>query len=240
LSKTILSLEKQLGAADPASGEARRLEGRLSSVRRLKKDSEHFVLTKPDVELKGNAAVFLGGKTFRILHFGRGHTDTDLVVHVPEEKLLVTGDLCWNHFICYIDPLESDPLNWIAALDNLLSFQDKIEYVVPGHGNVGGTELLKAQRKFLHRLWEDVRSARAHGRSLEQAKREITMEEYKDYVHYESSLPFIIESCWRIQERNNIKMDAEKSFGLGLNREKDTLSEKANTTMRGRPEAKVE
>lgn len=214
LSETILSLEKQQEAADPESNEVHRLEERLNAVRNLKRDSEHLVLTKPDIELKGNITIFLGGKTFEVLHFGRGHTDTDLVVHVPQEKLLVTGDICWNRYICYIDPQESDPLNWIATLDNLLSLRDEVKYVVPGHGNVGGTELLKTQREFLYRLWDEVRNARTRGRSLEQAKEEITLEEYKDYMHYESSLPFIIESCWRIQERSHIKMDTKKYSGF--------------------------
>jgi cyclase len=207
LSETIISLEKQLEAADTESGDFRRLEDRLNAVRNLKKDSEHFVLTKPDIELKGNAAICLEGKNFEIFHFGRAHTDSDLVIFVPEEKLLVTGDICWNSYICYIDPVESDPLNWIAALDNLLSLRDEVEYIVPGHGDPGGTELLKTQRNFLLRLWEEVRAVRTRGHSLEQAKQEITLEEYKDYVHYESSVPFIIESCWRIQERSKVEKE---------------------------------
>jgi cyclase len=211
LSETIRSLESQLEAADPGSDGAHRLKERLSEVQKLKNDSKFFLLTKPDIELKGNATIYLGGKNFEILHFGRAHTDSDLVIFVPEAKLLVTGDLCWNRYICYIDPAESDPLNWIAALDNLLGLQAEVHYVVPGHGYPGSIELLKTQREFLDMLWQEVKAVRIHGFSLEQAKQKITMRTYKDYEHYESSLPFIIESCWRIQERSEVGKESQDS-----------------------------
>ena len=197
------ALQEKLEKTDEGSAEAVELENQLEQLSRQLKDFDGFVLTPPDISLHGNAAIRLGGKTLEILHFGKAHTDTDLVILVPEEQLLVMGDLYWDSRIAYIDPVESDPQNWIRTLDQIIDSGRDVQYVVPGHGNVKGLEALTVQRNYLQTLWNAVAGARDRGLTLEQAKAEIKLEQYKDYANYERGLPFMIESCWRIMERGS-------------------------------------
>src|SRR4051794_38097958 len=47
----------------------------------------------PDRTVHQTATVDVGGRTVELRHLGRGHTDGDLVVHIPDAGVLVAGDL---------------------------------------------------------------------------------------------------------------------------------------------------
>lgn len=201
IEEAIRELQQQLKTVDPDTDESKMLTEAIEIRQKLLIDSKGFVLTEPAISLCGSATIHLGGKTFKILHYGCAHTDTDLTIFVPEVKLLVTGDIFWDTWTPYIDPVESDPQNWIDTLDKLLTLDGKVQHIVPGHGNVREFEALRVQRDYLDELLCAVSSARDRDLSLEQAKAEIAMEKYDDYKRHYSRLPFIIESCWRYLER---------------------------------------
>ena len=59
--------------------------------------------------------LFRGGREIQILYFGRGHTDTDVVVYLPKEKIVCTGDLM-ESVISYMGDAYADewPATWIG------------------------------------------------------------------------------------------------------------------------------
>ncbi len=74
----------------------------------------------------------MGGMDFVLQPAGPAHTAEDLVVWVPQLKLLIAGDLVFRGRIPFVG--QADSGRWVAALDKLLSFDAQI--IVPGHGPV--------------------------------------------------------------------------------------------------------
>ena len=74
----------------------------------------------------------LGGLDFVLQPAGPAHTPEDLVVWVPQLKLLIAGDLVFRGRVPFVG--QADSGRWIAALDTLLAFDAGI--IVPGHGPV--------------------------------------------------------------------------------------------------------
>ncbi len=74
----------------------------------------------------------LGGIDFVLQPAGPAHTPEDLVVWVPQRKLLIAGDLVFRGRIPFVG--QADSGRWIAALDALLAFDASV--IVPGHGPV--------------------------------------------------------------------------------------------------------
>jgi glyoxylase-like metal-dependent hydrolase (beta-lactamase superfamily II) len=72
----------------------------------------------------------LGGLDFVLQPAGPAHTPDDLVVWIPQRKLLFAGDLVFRGRIPFVG--QADSGQWIAALDRLLAFEPAL--IVPGHG----------------------------------------------------------------------------------------------------------
>jgi glyoxylase-like metal-dependent hydrolase (beta-lactamase superfamily II) len=99
------------------------------------------VVDPPDRTFAVRADLLVGGRPVELLHLGRGHTDNDIVVLVPDAGVLFAGDLVEQG----APPSFGDayPLDWPATLGHLL---DRVGGpVVPGHGDVVERDFVAAQ-----------------------------------------------------------------------------------------------
>jgi glyoxylase-like metal-dependent hydrolase (beta-lactamase superfamily II) len=117
-------------------------------------------LVAPDAVVEERADIEVGGRPVRLRYLGRGHTDSDLVVLVPDADLLVAGDLVEEG----APPQFGDgfPLDWPTTLDALLELVTGA--VVPGHGAVVDAAFVRAQRADLAHLADVARRGHAEGR----------------------------------------------------------------------------
>ncbi len=90
----------------------------------------HTRLIGADRWIEAATTLQMGGLDFVLQPAGPAHTAEDLVVWVPQLKLLIAGDLVFRGRIPFVG--QADSGRWIAALDKLLSFDAQI--IVPGHG----------------------------------------------------------------------------------------------------------
>ncbi len=90
-------------------------------------------LRSPRRSLAVAAAVDLGGRRVEIAHLGRGHTDGDLVVVVPDADLVFAGDLIESSGAPSYGN-DSHPTEWASTLDGLVGLMTASTRAVPGHG----------------------------------------------------------------------------------------------------------
>jgi glyoxylase-like metal-dependent hydrolase (beta-lactamase superfamily II) len=99
-----------------------------------------------------HAVVDLGDRRVTIVHPGRGHTTSDLVVVVPGDDggrvVVFSGDLIEESADPAIDS-DSDVAAWPATLDRVLAIGGPDAIYVPGHGSVVGAEFVRRQRDWL-------------------------------------------------------------------------------------------
>ncbi len=128
----------------------------------------------PFVEVSREVTLLVGGEEVRVWHPGPGHTDGDLVAWMPAHRLLVAGDLVLNGSFPRIDEeAGGDPLGYVRTLEALRALP--IERVVPGHGELGGREVVERTYAYLHGLEEDVRRAREAGLDEREAGRQVAL-----------------------------------------------------------------
>ncbi|MFF4991355.1 MBL fold metallo-hydrolase [Streptosporangium saharense] len=113
----------------------------------------------PDLVYDDAHDLDLGGRTVRLRPTGRGHTRGDQVVEVPDAGVLFTGDLAeTGQFAIFpwFPPYDTDVsgVGWLAVLDRLAATAPRT--VVPGHGDVGGPEVLTDVRDYLRELREET------------------------------------------------------------------------------------
>ena len=85
-----------------------------------------------------------------------GHTDTDLVVHVPDAATWIVGDVVEESG----PPMYgsgSFPFGWPDVLDGLAAQLRASDVVVPGHGAVVDRAFVRAQARTLRHVAEGIR-----------------------------------------------------------------------------------
>ena len=104
------------------------------------------------------AALDLGGRMVDLLDLGRGHTDHDLVVHVPDAGVIFAGDLVEQG----APPDFSDAVveSWPGTVTALLGLAPRL--IVPGHGDPVGPAFVAEQRDRLAEV-ADLHGAVARG-----------------------------------------------------------------------------
>lgn len=87
-------------------------------------------LVPADRWLEGDAAFALGGTRFELVHLGPAHSPEDLVVVLPGEGVVFSGDVLFAGRIPFVG--EADSRRWLAAIDRLLALRPRL--LVAGHG----------------------------------------------------------------------------------------------------------
>jgi len=116
----------------------------------------------PDRTVRTDAAVDVGGRAVRLRHLGRGHTDGDLVVWVPDADLVVAGDLVEESGPPSFGG-DAYPLEWPETLAALVHDLSPTTVVVPGHGAPVDRAFVQAQHDRLTELDWLIRDGHADG-----------------------------------------------------------------------------
>jgi glyoxylase-like metal-dependent hydrolase (beta-lactamase superfamily II) len=119
----------------------------------------------PNVTVTERMSIFRGGREVQILFPGKAHTDGDLVVWLPKERVLVTGDLLQPN-LPYMGDGYLD--QWADVLDSLDAKQPAV--VLPGHGGAfRDMAALRTQRDYFRSAWRQLAVSKANGLTPEQA-----------------------------------------------------------------------
>ncbi len=106
-------------------------------------------IVKPDHPVKDGDELQIGGLTYRVMNNDKAHTDTDIMLHVPEKSLIFLGDNAGHERILRLEG-GSFPGN-VTALENALATGASV--FVPGHGPSGGREVAERYRDYLSTVY---------------------------------------------------------------------------------------
>jgi cyclase len=112
-----------------------------------------------------------GGREIQIISFGQAHTGGDVVVYLPKEKIVCTGD-----FLTGGTPYMTDsyPQLWVQKLDALAQLD--FETVLPGHGEVmTGKAKIADTQAYLRDVWQQVGDLKKKGVPVAEAAKQVDM-----------------------------------------------------------------
>jgi glyoxylase-like metal-dependent hydrolase (beta-lactamase superfamily II) len=130
-------------------------------------DLSEVELDPPDRLFEVSASVDVGGRRVDLAHLGRGHTDNDIVLVVPDADVLCAGDLLENGAPPYFG--DGFPLEWPSTLAAVLTMTGPSTVVVPGHGDHAGSSFVEASLAQLRSIEALARRVRAGELDLEAA-----------------------------------------------------------------------
>lgn len=130
----------------------------------------------PDTLTGNHMRITRGNRVIDLHWFGRGNTRGDLVVHLPQEGVVATGDLL-------VAPVpfgfNSYPTEWLAVLDSVAALQPRA--LVPGHGAVmHDLEYLRTVQQMLRAAQTETRAALARGLEADAIQREVMLDTFRE------------------------------------------------------------
>lgn len=143
-----------------------RLESNLQQTEAYLEELRNLKPPLPTRTVSNSVTLDEGGREIQILLLGRGHTDGDVFIYLPKEKVVATGDalIDWMPFMN-----DGFPEDWIGTLTALEGYD--FTRVIPGHGDVVARDHLGFFRSYLTDLIGEVKQAAADGAALEEMKK---------------------------------------------------------------------
>ena len=157
-------------------------------------------LTCPTTTFTDKMTVYLGNRRVDLMHLARAHTAGDIVIHVPDQNLMFTGDIVEAHSACYCR--HGHFADWVNTLNRIKAFN--LDAIAPGRGdavlgNQAVNDALERTRDFLFSTYRPAARVAAKSGTLKQAWDAVRAEcdpKFKSYLIYEHCLPFNVARAY--------------------------------------------
>ncbi len=133
------------GARSPA--EIANAAATMELVEALEAEADEYQTVLPTTII-GDRLDIEGERNVTILSYGRGHTESDLFLHLPDDAIIVAGDLVWTEMHPKIK--DGYPAEWASVLDQIGELEPS--RVITGHGPPGTTEDLSAMALYMREV----------------------------------------------------------------------------------------
>ena len=159
------------------------------------RELEGVEFVDPQIIYDAGCDLDLGGRLVHMRTRGPAHSRGDQTIFLPAERILFAGDLVEDRFLPifpYFPPydVDVDGDRWMAVLDELKGLQPEI--VVPGHGELGGAELIDAYHIYIQWLESETQRLSAEGKAAEQIIGTLIEQVSERYAEWDLTEP------WRI------------------------------------------
>lgn len=157
-------------------------------------------LTWPTTTFSKSMTVYLGKRRIELMHLGRAHTAGDIVIQVPDQNVMFTGDIVEYHSACYCG--DGHFGDWGQTLDAIKAIE--VDAIAPGRGDalIGPTmvnKAIEATRDFIRSTYQPAARVAAKGGTLKDAwdaVRAVCDPKFADFAIYEHCLPFNVARAY--------------------------------------------
>ena len=157
------NVRKRLAAGGPA--------GNGASIHMENKPAVKAAL--PIITFERDVTVHLNGEDIHALHFPAGHTDGDSIIFYPQSNVVHMGDDFVRYGFPFIDIDSGGSVQgMIAACENVIPQLPRDVKVIPGHGELGSLDDVRAYLGMLHETTDAVQQALKQGKTLEEMKQQ--------------------------------------------------------------------
>ena len=170
----------------------------LAQMQKDRASAEEQKARLPQITYRDRLTIHLGGKEIQILYLGKGHTRSDSIVFIPQDRIAYVSELFFSDQFLYIN--DGYGVSWLKTLDAIEALPADI--FVPGHGPI--PENPRETRQRLHRfrqmlvdLRDAVQKEIARGATEDQAAAAINFPQYEQMQGYKSQRDVAVRRTYR-------------------------------------------
>lgn len=134
----------------------------------------------------------IGGTTLVLTNLEQGHSKGDLVVYLPQEDILYTGDLLYVRSVGYMG--DGHMRSWLMSLDFINTIGART--IIPGFGDVCSAKELAEFTGYFRDFTSEILAHLERGESLQQTVKTFNLDKYKDFEGFERLLRPNIERAY--------------------------------------------
>jgi len=149
----------------------------------------------PGVTFTDQMTIELGGTVVELVYVGKNHSDNSIVMRFPRERLLFAVDFIPVNSYAFRDFPDAYMPDWIDSLERVEAMD--FDVLVPGHGPLGNKASVAMFREYLQDLRDEVTKLAGEGKSVDDAKRLVTLPKYAAWNPKEW-FPLNIEGMYRL------------------------------------------
>ena len=155
-------------AAAGSAAERAKLEAELRLAEAYFAEVRALKPALPTIAFEQTMKLYRRDREIHLLHLGRAHTEGDVFVYLPKEKVVITGDavIGWTPYMG-----DGYPEDWVGTLDRLAQLD--FTHIIMGHGDPAGRDWLRTFRGYVHDMVEAVRREAAAGATLDEVKQRV-------------------------------------------------------------------
>lgn len=162
----------------------------LGYYQAIKESFADYKITLPNKFLKDTLVINGSDRKAILFTNGKGHTESDIVMWLPNEKILFSGDLLFVE--CHPWLGDGFPEDWVNYLEDLKKLDAK--FIVPGHGVVGDNKRVDQMINYIHKVNHIVDDAIVHNLTEEELKLTDIPNEFKSWWFSRFFLPNLVIS----------------------------------------------
>ncbi len=166
--KEIERLKAQLASATDAT-QKEKTQDNLRQAEEYLSELKSMQVTLPTITFDRSLILHHGSRTVEILWLGKAHTDGDVFIYLPKEKVIASGDALqgWTPYMG-----DGYPYDWIKTLDNAAKLD--FDYAIGGHGDVmRGKGTFHLWIQYLTDLMAETANLYGEGATLDDAKKRV-------------------------------------------------------------------
>jgi len=194
----LIKKRMEAGAADPRE-EARLRDARIYWGELTDLLAGGFRYSLPGVTFSDRMTLYMGDLRLELRYVTPGYSRSDILIHVPEEKLLVTGDIFLEHRVPLLNE-KTDIARWEAVFRPFIDGEVEIRHITSCHGERLTLDDIRTQLDYLTDLWAAVAAARREGLTLEQAQKRLNLKDR--YPHLSHLITRWASTPFDLHERN--------------------------------------
>ena len=119
-----------------------------------------------------------GDTVVEIIHLGVAHTWGDVLVYLPQSKVLFAGDVSFHYVVPFLHA--GQPSRWLEVIDKILAMD--VDVIVPGHGPIGGKRELAEMADYMKTLKREAKTRFDAGMSAGRAAAEISLGKFDNWI----------------------------------------------------------
>ncbi|MBM7662089.1 glyoxylase-like metal-dependent hydrolase (beta-lactamase superfamily II) [Bacillus mesophilus] len=131
------------------------LQWEIASEREYMNALPQLVYTLPTFTFNHQLSIHGSDRIVKLISYGGGHTQSDTFVYLPEDKIVITGDLVLSKHHPVM--IHASPVEWLNILEQIEILD--IETIIPGHGEICSIKELHEVRGYLKEIVQLVKNS---------------------------------------------------------------------------------